>query len=79
VETLEWARICFGCSVVEGYGQTESCAAISATHPQDYTHPYGDFVGAILPGNEVKLIDVPELNYFASDEPNPRGEVSIIG
>ncbi|KAI9598109.1 hypothetical protein BDF19DRAFT_433529 [Syncephalis fuscata] len=78
-DTLDWARVFFGCPVIEGYGQTETCAAISATHPNDYQHPYGSSVGMILPVNEVKLVDVPELCYLASDVPNPRGEICVRG
>jgi long-chain acyl-CoA synthetase len=74
---LDWARAFFGCSVIEGYGQTETCAVIAATHPNDYQHPYGACVGLVLPVNEIKLVDIPELQYYASDTPNPRGEVCM--
>ncbi|KAI9598118.1 AMP-dependent synthetase/ligase [Syncephalis fuscata] len=61
------------------YSRMRTCAAISATHPNDYQHPYGSSVGMILPVNEVKLLDVPELCYLASDVPNPRGEICVRG
>ncbi|KAI8055344.1 hypothetical protein BDF22DRAFT_676663 [Syncephalis plumigaleata] len=74
-DTLDWARAFFGCPVIEGY----DCAAIAATHPNDYQHPYGTCVGLVLPVNEIKLVDIPELRYYASDTPNPRGEICVRG
>ena len=35
------------------------------------------FLGGVpLPGQEVKLADVPELGYFATNDP-PRGELLV--
>ena len=55
--------------VLEGYGQTECSAAGSGTVPGD-TKP--GHVGVPLPCNLIKLVDVPEMEYFAENE---EGEV----
>lgn len=56
-------------------GMTESCA-MCAILPPDF-HQYGT-VGVPVPSCEIKLVDVPEANYFASNNP-PQGEVLIRG
>jgi len=73
---MEFLRICFACPVVEGYGQTECSAACAAT-PLESTE-IGN-VGFPLPSVEIKLVDVPEMNYFTTDKPNPRGEICLRG
>ncbi|XP_055355739.1 long-chain-fatty-acid--CoA ligase 5-like isoform X2 [Paramacrobiotus metropolitanus] len=68
-EILNFARAVFGCYIFEVYGQSECCGPITCT-------PYGvvstDHVGVPFFGVEVKLVDVPEMGYFAADG---KGEV----
>ncbi|KAM8889793.1 long-chain-fatty-acid--CoA ligase 5 [Synchiropus picturatus] len=70
---LNFLRAALGCQIFEGYGQTECTAGCTFTMPGDATPGH---VGAPLPCNFVKLVDVEEMNYFAS---NGEGEVCIKG
>eukprot|EP01134_Creolimax_fragrantissima_P002230 CFRG2230T1 len=70
---MDFLRCTMGCHVVEGYGQTECSAASTVTIPGD--HDLGH-VGPPLPCNEIKLIDVPEMKYFAKEG---KGEVCMRG
>uniref|UniRef100_A0A671Y2Y7 Long-chain-fatty-acid--CoA ligase n=1 Tax=Sparus aurata TaxID=8175 RepID=A0A671Y2Y7_SPAAU len=58
---------------LRAYGQTECTAGCTFTTPGDATSGH---VGVPLPCNIVKLVDVEEMNYFAS---NGEGEVCIKG
>uniref|UniRef100_A0AAQ4R1R9 Arachidonate--CoA ligase n=1 Tax=Gasterosteus aculeatus aculeatus TaxID=481459 RepID=A0AAQ4R1R9_GASAC len=55
------------------YGQTECTAGCSMSMPGDWTAGH---VGAPLPCNAIKLLDVPEMNYLAA---NGEGEVCVKG
>uniref|UniRef100_A0A8D3C968 Long-chain-fatty-acid--CoA ligase n=1 Tax=Scophthalmus maximus TaxID=52904 RepID=A0A8D3C968_SCOMX len=70
---LNFLRAALGCQIFEAYGQTECTAGCTFTMPGDATSGH---VGAPLPCNIVKLVDVEEMNYFAS---NGEGEVCIKG
>ena len=75
-EVMEFLRVCFGGTVFEGYGMTESACVISKTAEDDFTTGH---VGAPAPCCEIKLVDVREMNYTHRDVPNPRGEVCVRG
>ncbi|XP_076008078.1 long-chain-fatty-acid--CoA ligase 5 [Genypterus blacodes] len=70
---LNFLRASLGCQIFEAYGQTECTAGCTFTMPGDATSGH---VGVPLPCNYVKLLDVEEMNYFAS---NGEGEVCIKG
>ncbi|XP_044034656.1 long-chain-fatty-acid--CoA ligase 5 [Siniperca chuatsi] len=70
---LNFLRAALGCQIFEAYGQTECTAGCTFTMPGDATSGH---VGVPLPCNIVKLEDVEEMNYFAS---NGEGEVCIKG
>ncbi|XP_028810231.1 long-chain-fatty-acid--CoA ligase 5 [Denticeps clupeoides] len=70
---LSFLRACLGCQIFEAYGQTECAAACTFGTPGDWTSGH---VGAPIPTNVVKLVDVEEMNYFSS---NGEGEVCIKG
>uniref|UniRef100_A0A3B4URB3 Long-chain-fatty-acid--CoA ligase n=1 Tax=Seriola dumerili TaxID=41447 RepID=A0A3B4URB3_SERDU len=70
---LTFLRAAIGCQFYEGYGQTECTAGCTMTVPGDWTAGH---VGAPLPCNLVKLVDVPEMNYLAV---NGEGEVCVKG
>ncbi|CDW54728.1 long chain fatty acid coenzyme a ligase [Trichuris trichiura] len=72
-EVLNFFRICFACVVCEGYGQTECVAAASLTLEGD---DVAGQVGPPCPANLIKLVDVPEMNYFAEDD---CGEICLKG
>ena len=55
---------------MEGYGQTECTAACTLTVQGDSTP---DHVGPPLPCNVLKLVDVPDMEYFAA-----RGKVRPV-
>eukprot|EP00735_Rhodelphis_limneticus_P008670 TRINITY_DN2186_c0_g1::TRINITY_DN2186_c0_g1_i1::g.12866::m.12866 TRINITY_DN2186_c0_g1::TRINITY_DN2186_c0_g1_i1::g.12866 ORF type:complete len:815 (+),score=275.02,sp/Q8LPS1/LACS6_ARATH/43.33/5e-176,AMP-binding/PF00501.23/1.9e-90,AMP-binding_C/PF13193.1/0.024,DUF2946/PF11162.3/0.2 TRINITY_DN2186_c0_g1_i1:48-2492(+) len=80
---MEFLRICFKCSVMEGYGQTEVAAAATLTHPDDLTTGH---VGGPLPACEIKLADVEEMGYLSTDTKHTdgtacrgRGEICFRG
>ncbi|XP_023659381.1 long-chain-fatty-acid--CoA ligase 6 isoform X1 [Paramormyrops kingsleyae] len=70
---LGFLRAALGCQVYEAYGQTECTAGCTFTTPGDWTSGH---VGAPLPCSLIKLVDVPEKNYFAA---KGEGEVCVKG
>ncbi|XP_036911066.1 long-chain-fatty-acid--CoA ligase 1 isoform X3 [Sturnira hondurensis] len=70
---LTFLRAALGCQFYEGYGQTECSAGCSLTVPGDWTAGH---VGAPMPCNWIKLVDVEEMNYLAA---KGEGEVCVKG
>jgi len=60
--TLQFVRACFSC-IVQGYGATETSAAATLTLACDNSLGH---VGVPMPNTKIKLVDVPEMNYFAA-------------
>ncbi|XP_031260670.1 long chain acyl-CoA synthetase 7, peroxisomal-like isoform X1 [Pistacia vera] len=75
-DVMDFLKVCFGCQVLEGYGMTETSCVISCMDDGDILSGH---VGSPNPACEVKLVDVPEMNYTSEDEPYPRGEICVRG
>ena len=79
---LNFLRCTLSCEIVEGYGQTEDAAGILLTRTYD---PVAGHLGGPGYSAELKLIDVPELEYKSTDvDPEtkkwrPRGELCVRG
>ncbi|RUS76771.1 hypothetical protein EGW08_015478 [Elysia chlorotica] len=70
---LNTLRCIVGCPVLEGYGQTENSAVSTLTVVGDSEAGH---VGPPLPCNMIKLVDVPEMEYYSN---NNKGEVCLKG
>ena len=80
-DVTDFLKIAFSTPFIEGYGQTETCAAAFGQVPSD---PSSGNVGGPMTTIEFKLVDVPDMKYTAKDkgpngEPMPRGEICIRG
>ncbi|KAF9359606.1 hypothetical protein BGX26_011941 [Mortierella sp. AD094] len=75
-DVMDFLRICFSADVYEGYGQTEQAAGLCMSYRGDLTP------GQVGPPQlcvEVKLKDIPAMNYTSQDVPFPRGEIMLRG
>ena len=79
---LNFLRCALSCEIVEGYGQTEDAAGILLTKTYD---PKTGHLGGPGYSTELKLIDVPDLEYKSTDvnpetgKWRPRGELCVRG
>ncbi|WP_328355106.1 carboxylic acid reductase [Mycobacterium sp. NBC_00419] len=64
-ELKDWVERFLDMHLVEGYGSTEAGAV------------FADGQIRRPPVTDYKLVDVPELGYFATDLPHPRGELLV--
>jgi len=69
-------RAAFCTAFAEGYGMTESAAALTVSAHDD---TYYGHVGTPLDCCLVKLVNVDDMQYFVTDKPCPRGEIWVSG
>jgi len=82
--TAEYLHVCFGVPVLQGYGLTETCGATAIA---EYTciDLRASHLGAPTLNTELKLVDVPQLNYFTQgknengEKDRPMGEIWVRG
>ena len=80
-DVLNFLKVAFCCPIIEAYGLTESTAAATGTRKED---PESGHVGGPIHCVEIKLVDVPDMNYtsHSKDEqghPAPAGEICLRG
>jgi len=63
----------FGCPVIQGYGLTETCAGATIAFLRDTEIGHA---GAPIACVEIKLVDVPDMNYYSDQH---TGEIVIRG
>ncbi|KAG8863713.1 hypothetical protein FRB96_007550 [Tulasnella sp. 330] len=76
-DCMDFLKIGFSCDVLEGYGLTETCA--TGTLGWNGDPGSTTMIGPPRMCNEIKLLDVPAMNYTSDDKPNARGEICIRG
>lgn len=64
------------CPMIIGYGLTETTAMGTVQNPLEWT---SDTIGAMTASVEAKLVDFPDAGYFATNKPNPQGEIWLRG
>ncbi|KAI9471484.1 medium-chain fatty acid-CoA ligase faa2 [Coemansia sp. RSA 989] len=73
---LNFLRVALAVTFIEGYGSTECNAAATVSIMEENQAGH---VGVPYPGIDVRLRDVPEMNYLTTDKPYARGEILIRG
>ena len=71
---LDFLRVVFACSVLEGYGLSETSGAGTVTCDGDLSP---GTVGSVLACNEIRLQDVPDMGYFRTDQVHKMGQTSV--
>ncbi|TKA80802.1 hypothetical protein B0A55_01606 [Friedmanniomyces simplex] len=72
----QFLRVVFSNNFGQGYGLTETYAIATAQVEGDFG---SGTTGACACTTELCLMDVPDMEYFATDRPHPRGELLIRG
>ncbi|KAF4042744.1 AMP-binding enzyme [Phytophthora infestans] len=73
-EVLDFCRIALLASVVEGYGQTETCGGVTATPFEDLST---GFVGTPNTAAEIRLESVPDMGYLVTDRTHGEGASAV--
>lgn len=75
-DILDLLKVILCCDIHEGWGLTETAAPSTITDVKD---PFSGHVGGPMANVEIKLVDIPEMNYLHTNKPNPQGEVCVRG
>ena len=75
-DTQQYLRVVFGNTFNQGYGLTESYSIALGQAEGDMS---AGNCGCVAASVELCLEDVPDLDYYSADMPNPRGELLIRG
>ncbi|RKO88651.1 hypothetical protein BDK51DRAFT_20393, partial [Blyttiomyces helicus] len=75
-EVVSFLSIAFSCPVIIGYGLTEGMGGQTMTLLNDRTST--GTVGIPVPSVQIKLVDVPEMGYLTSNNPQS-GEICFKG
>lgn len=76
VDTTKFMKAALNAGLSQGYGLTESFAGVCSTVQYD-ANPGS--CGPIAATTEMKLREIPEMNYYANDKGGPRGELLLRG
>ncbi|KAF2462420.1 long-chain-fatty-acid-CoA ligase/ protein binding protein [Lineolata rhizophorae] len=72
----QFLRVVFANNFMQGYGLTETYAVSLVQQMGDMQ---AGSCGAVVPTTEACLVDVPDMEYLASDKPQARGELLVRG
>ena len=81
-DIMQQLKVMIGCSFVQGYGQTEGSGSAFVSSIYDTV---GGTNGGACNTLELKLVDLPEINYLTTDvnpktgTAEPRGEICFRG
>lgn len=73
LDVTNFLRSFLSCPLLEAYGQTETmCVSFASPNKSCIGH-----LGGPLPSYEIKLIDVPELNYYVVDTKHNSKNITV--
>ncbi|KAJ9071354.1 medium-chain fatty acid-CoA ligase faa2 [Entomophthora muscae] len=75
-DVLDFLRVAMCPTILEGYGLTETAASGCLTMTDENKAGH---VGPPTINTQVKLVDIPDMDYLSSDQPFPRGEICFKG